>query len=139
MSLIISYFNLLCDNCTHPEKSHLPLSQQPPSKSWSTVEPPFFKFIWRLNPSPPPCPAERVGCTLCKTDTDKLRLESKIKLLLTAHPELLNLRVALYFLCNPNHPLKFDWQTSRQERQADQKASMLVVVTHLKHVIYNIN
>ena len=33
LSLNISDFNLLRDNCTPPEKSHPPLSQQPPSKS----------------------------------------------------------------------------------------------------------
>ena len=43
-----------------PEKSRSPLSQQPPSKSWSPVKPqPFWKFGWRLNPPPPP--AEREG------------------------------------------------------------------------------
>ena len=43
-----------------PEKSCSPLSQQPPSKSWSPVKPqPFWKFGWRLNPLPPP--AEREG------------------------------------------------------------------------------
>ena len=29
------------------------------------------------------------------------------------NPELLNSRVALYFPCDLNHPLKFDWQTGR--------------------------
>ena len=111
-----------------------------PSKSWGPIKPPFLKFGWRLNPSPPP--AERGGggahyVTL--TDTDKLRLESEISLLLTAHPELLNSRIALYFSSDLNHSLKFDWQTGRKERQADQKTNMLVVVTHLNHLIYNIN
>ena len=32
-----------------------------------------------------------------------------------------------------------DRQTARQERQADKKTSMLVVVTHLKRLIFNIN
>ena len=54
-------------------------------------------------------------------------------------PKLLNSRAALYFPCDLNHPLKFDWQTGRQERQAYQKTSMLVVVTPLKRLIYNIN
>ena len=40
--------------------------------------------------------------------------------------------------CDLNNPLKFDWQTGRQERLVDQKTSMLVVVIHLKRLIYNI-
>ena len=80
---------------------------------------------------------QNFGITL--TETDKLRLESYLRLLLTARPELLNSRFALYFPCDLNHPWKFDWQTGRQDRQADQKTSMLLVVTNLKRLIYNIN
>ena len=38
---------------------------------------------------------------------------------------------------------EFDWQcewwTGRQERQANQKTSILVIITHMKRLIYNIN
>ena len=72
------------------------LSQKPPLKFEVLSSPPFFKFGWMLNP-----PAER-GDThyLTLTETDKLRL--------TAHPELLNSRIGLYFPCDLNHPLKCD-------------------------------
>ena len=32
----------------------------------------------------------------------------------------MNSRVALYFTCDLNHPLKFDWKTDRHERKTDQ-------------------
>ena len=123
-----------------PWKKLPPLSQQPHCKSWGPVKPPFFK-IW-LEAHPPP-PAEREGCTTL-TETDKLRLESQITLLLTAHPELLNSRVALYFPCDLNHPWSLtDRQADRRDKQtgekADKKTSMMVVVTHFKRLIYNIS
>ena len=137
LSLDISDFNLLCDNCTPP----LPLKKLTPlilSNHPLKVEVlsnhPFFKFGWRLNA------LQGWGAHyVTLTETEKLRLESEISLLPTAHPELLNSRLAMYFPCDLNHPLTFDWQTGRQERQPDQKTSMLVVVTHLKHLICNIN
>ena len=58
LSLNISDFNLLCDNCT-PWKKSPPLSEQAPSKSWGLFKPPVFK-IW-LEAQPPP-PAERGEC-----------------------------------------------------------------------------
>ena len=45
------------------------------------------------------------GITL--TETDKLRLESQLRLLLTVHPEFLNSRVGLYFPCDLNQSVKF--------------------------------
>ena len=48
----ISDFNLfLCENCNSPWKKSPPLSQQPPSKSWGPVKPPFLK-TW-LETQPP--------------------------------------------------------------------------------------
>ena len=48
--ILIYFFG---ENCNPPEKSHPPLSQQTPSKSWGPIKPPFWKFGWRLNPPPP--------------------------------------------------------------------------------------
>ena len=127
------------------EKNHLPLSQQPLLKVEFLSSPPFFKFGWRLNPPPLQKGGWGVGCTLCNFDWD-WKTESWVKqgyyLQQTPTSWIALRRVALYFPCDLNHPLKFDWQTGRQERQADQNTSMLVVVTHLKHLIYkstNIN
>ena len=46
-------FVLFCLQKLHfpPEKCHLSLSQQPSSKNWDPVKPPFWKFGSRLNPS----------------------------------------------------------------------------------------
>ena len=75
---VIKYFRFqilfLCENCTPPEKSHSPLSQQPPSKGWPVkLVPPFWKFGRRFNPPPPPPPPQQKGwvrgCTLCSSDT----------------------------------------------------------------------
>ena len=51
---------------------------------------------------------ENFGITLTKGST------------YSAHPELLNSRVALYFPCELNHPLKFDWQTGETGRPKDK-------------------
>ena len=71
LSLNISDFNLFFVTIATPlppEKSHPPLSQQPPSKIWGPVKPPLFLKIWlEAEPSPSP-PEERGvgggGCTL---------------------------------------------------------------------------
>ena len=70
-SLIIRDFNLLlCENCNpHLKKSHLPLSQQPPSKTLVLSNTPFLK-IWLE--AQPPSPAERGG-----THYDNSRLAKK--------------------------------------------------------------
>ena len=48
-----------------PQKSHPPLSQQPPLKVEVLSSPPFFKIWLEAQPPPPPPPlAERWGCTL---------------------------------------------------------------------------
>ena len=45
-----------------PEKSHPPLSQQPPSQNWDPEKPPpSLKFGRRLNPPPPYTKWEMVG------------------------------------------------------------------------------
>ena len=141
MSLNISDFNLYVTIAPPPPwKKSPPLSQQPPSKSWGPVKPPLFLNLVVGSTLPPCRNGGREGAHyVTLTETDELRLQSQVRLLLTAYPELLNSRVALYFPCNLNHPLKFDWETGRQERQTDQKTSMLVVVTYLKHLISNIN
>ena len=96
-----------------PEKSHPLIPSNPPLKVEVLLSPCFF-LIWLEAQPPTPCRKGGWGehyVTL--TETDKLRLKSQLRLLLlTAHPELLYSRVALM--------------------------SMLVV-THLKHLIYNIN
>ena len=60
-----------------------------------------------------------MGITL--TETDRLRLESEMRLLLTANPELLSSSVALYFPCDLNRPLKFDLQADRRDRQTKRQ------------------
>ena len=62
LSLNISDFIFYGKIETPPEKSHPPLSQQPPTKSLGPVKPPFLK-IW-LEVHPPP--KQKGGrCTLC--------------------------------------------------------------------------
>ena len=57
LSLHISDFNLfLCDNWTPPEKSHVPLSQQPPLKVVVLSSSLFFKIWLDAQPTPPPTP-----------------------------------------------------------------------------------
>ena len=70
MSLNISDFNFLCENCTPPWRNSCPpFSQQLPSKGWGQAKPPFFKFGWRLNPPSPP------GVhTAILNETDKLSI-----------------------------------------------------------------
>ena len=48
-----SYFYVKTATCpSPPPKNHHP--KQPPSKTWDHVSsPPFWKFCWRLNPTPP--------------------------------------------------------------------------------------
>ena len=109
MSLNISDFNLLCDNCTPPlppKKKSPPLSQQPPLKV-EVLSSPLFK-IWLEAQPPLPKGGGGGAYYVTLTETDKMRLESCIRLLFAAHPELLNSRVALYFPSDLNHPLKFD-------------------------------
>ena len=61
-----AYF--LFKNCNPSEKSHPPLSQQPPSKNWDPVKPLFFEnLVGGSTPTPPtPPPLSRNGgsCTL---------------------------------------------------------------------------
>ena len=47
------------------EKSHLPLSQQPPSKSWGPVKPPLFENLVRGSPPLSPQQKGKGGCTVC--------------------------------------------------------------------------
>ena len=98
-------FNLLCDNYS-PLKKVTPLIPSNPPLKVEVKSPLFLNLVGGSTPHP----AERgEGAHYVNlTETDKLRLESEIRLLLTAHPELLNSRVALYLPCDLNHPLKFD-------------------------------
>ena len=68
LSLNISDFNLFFMWKLQPsvKKSHPPLSQQPPSKSWGPVKLPFFENL--VAGSIPP-PAER-GDARCKFPTE---------------------------------------------------------------------
>ena len=62
-----------------PEKSYLPLFQQPPSQSWSPLKPPLFENL--VGSSTPP--VEKGwgwgwGCTLC-SDRSLFRLQNKFR------------------------------------------------------------
>ena len=54
LSLNISDFNLLCDNCTPSRKKSPPLSQQPPLKVEVLSSPPFLKIWLEVQPPLPP-------------------------------------------------------------------------------------
>ena len=57
----------LCKNCNPPppEKSHLLLSKQPPSKSWGPVKPTLFENL--VGGSPPLPPSRKGGGGGCAT------------------------------------------------------------------------
>ena len=77
----------------------------PALKVEALSSPPFLNLIGGSTLSPFRNGGGAYYITL--TETDKLRIQSSIRLLFTAHPELLNSRVALYFPFDLNHPLKF--------------------------------
>ena len=63
--------DFLCENCTPPEKSHHPLSQQPPSKSRGSVKSTFLESWLEVQPPPPPpAPPSRKGRGIHTMDSE---------------------------------------------------------------------
>ena len=75
------------------------------------------------------------GITL--TETDRV-LSHSYKVITYSTPRTPELRSCPVFPLWPESSNEV-WLTDREKRQADQKRNMLVVVTHLKRLVFNIN
>ena len=108
MSLNISDINLR-DNCTLP-----PEKKSPPLKVEVLSSPPFSNLVGGSIPSP----AERGGGGahyVALTEVTNWDLTHKV--ITYSTPRTLEFKSCLYFLCDLNHPLKFDWQMGRQAEE----------------------